>query len=80
MRGRTPTADRGAELVHPPHTLEQGYSHLYSIPQPQHPHGRGGAAKRVALAFRDEDDHAADAAAVCLLLRSGDRLRAASSL
>ena len=46
----------------PPHTLEPGYSHLYSIPPPQHQRAR------VTLAFRD--------GAVCeLLLRSGDRLR-----
>ena len=48
----------------PPHTLEPGYSHLYSIPPPQHQRAR------VTLAFRDGDS------AVCeLLLRSGDRLR-----
>ncbi len=41
-----PSADRSAALV-PPHTLEPGYSHLYSIPQQQH--GRGAAA-RVTLA------------------------------
>ncbi len=70
-----PSADRGAALV-PPHTLEPGYSHLYSIPKPQQQHGRGGAAARVTLAFRDDDDAAE--AAVCLLLRSGDRLRVAS--
>ena len=47
-----------------PHTLEPGYSHLYSIPPPQHQRAR------VTLAFRDGDS------AVCeLLLRSGDRLR-----
>ncbi len=69
-----PSAVCGATLV-PQHTLEPGYSHLYSIPQPQQQHGRGGAAARVTLAFRDDD--AADAA-VCLLLRSGDRLRVAS--
>jgi hypothetical protein len=66
-------ADRGAALA-PQHTLEQGYSHIYSIPQPQHQHGRGGAAARVTLAFRDDDDDAA----VCLLLCSGDRLRVVS--
>jgi hypothetical protein len=69
-----PSADRSAALV-PQHTLEPGYSRLHSIPQPQHQHGRGGAAARVTLAFRDDD--AADAA-VCLLLRSGDCLRVAS--
>jgi hypothetical protein len=69
-----PSADRGAALV-PQHTLEPSYSHLYSIPQQQH--GRG-AAERVTLAFCDDGD-AADAA-VCLLLRSCDRLRVASSL
>ena len=48
----------------PPHTLEPGYSHLYSIPPPQHQRAR------VTLAFRDGDS------GVCeLLLRSGDRLR-----
>jgi hypothetical protein len=52
-----------AALVQP-HTLEPGYSHLYSIPPPQHQRAR------VTLAFRDSDS------AVCeLLLRSGDRLR-----
>jgi hypothetical protein len=67
------SAYRGVALV-PPHTLEPGYSHLYSIPQQQQ-HWRGGAAARVTLAFRDD----AGDAAVCLLLRSGDRLRVASS-
>jgi hypothetical protein len=72
----------GAALV-PPHTLEPGYSHLYSIPPqlPQHPHyqGRGGAAARVTLAFSDNGDDDNDASAVWeLLLRSGDRLRVAS--
>ncbi len=53
-----------AALVQP-HTLEPGYSHLYSIPPPQHQRAR------VTLAFRDGDD-----SPVCeLLLRSGDRLR-----
>ncbi len=77
----SPADRRGAALV-PPHTLEPGYSHLYSIPQPpQHQHhGRGGVAARVTLAFRDNDhDHDNDGSAVCeLLLRSGDRLRVAS--
>ena len=50
----------------PPHTLEPGYSHLYSIPPPQHQRAR------VTLAFRDGDD---DSPACELLLRSGDRLR-----
>jgi hypothetical protein len=50
----------------PPHTLEPGYSHLYSIPPPQHQRAR------VTLAFRDGD---ADSAVCELLLRSGDRLR-----
>ena len=50
----------------PPHTLEPGYSHLYSIPPPQHQRAR------VTLAFRDGAD---DSAACELLLRSGDRLR-----
>jgi hypothetical protein len=68
-----PSADRSAALV-PQHTLEPGYSHLYSIPQQQH--GRGAAA-RVTLVFRDDDGDAADAA-VCPLLRSCDRLRVAS--
>jgi hypothetical protein len=68
-----PSADRSASLV-PPHTLEQGYSHLYSIPQQQQ-QGRRGAAARVTLAFRDTGD-----AAVCLLLHSCDRVRVASSL
>ncbi len=58
---------RGAALV-PPHTLEPGYSHLYSIPPPQHQHAR------VTLVFHDTNY-----SAVCeLLLRSGDRLRVAS--
>ncbi len=70
-------ADRlGAALV-PPHTLQPGYSHLYSIPPQQHQHyqARGSrAAARVTLAFRGDND-----SAVCeLLLRSGDRLRVAS--
>jgi hypothetical protein len=56
---------RGAALV-PPHTLEPGYSHLYSIPPPQHQHAR------VTLAFRDSDSPVCE-----LLLRSGDRLRVA---
>ncbi len=72
--GSLPADRRGAALV-PPHTLEPGYSHLYSIP-PQHQHHQGCgslAAARVTLAFRDNDG------AVCeLLLRSGDRLRVAS--
>ncbi len=43
------------------------YSHLYSIPPPQHQRAR------VTLAFRDSDE---SNSAVCeLLLRSGDRLR-----
>ncbi len=66
-----PSADCSAVLVQP-HTLEPGYSHLYSIPQQQH---RRGAAARVTLAFREDGD-----AAVCLLLCSGDRLRVACSL
>ncbi len=70
--GEEEDADRSAALV-PPHTLEPGCSHLYSTPQQQH--GRGAAA-RATLASRDDGD-AADAA-VCLLLRSGDRLRIAS--
>ncbi len=37
-----------AALVQP-HTLEPGYSHLYSIPPPQHQRAR------VTLAFRDGD-------------------------
>ncbi len=53
----------------PPHTLELGYSHLYSIPPPQHQRAR------VTLAFRDSDD--SDSAVCELLLRSGDRLRVA---
>ncbi len=72
--GSLPADRRGAALV-PPHTLEPGYSHLYSIPPQHHQHhGRGSpAAARVTLAFRDNDS------AVCeLLLRSGDRLRVAS--
>jgi hypothetical protein len=69
-----PSADSGTALV-PPHTLKPGYSHLYSIPQQQQ-HGRGGAAARVTLAFRDD----AGDGAVCLLLRSGDRLCVASFL
>ena len=52
-----------------PHTLEPGYSHLYSIPPPQHQRAR------VTLAFRDGDDNNSDSAACELLLRSGDRLR-----
>ncbi len=51
------------------HALEPGDSHLYFISQ----HER---AARVTLAFRDGND---DDAAVRLLLRSGDRLRVASS-
>jgi hypothetical protein len=70
-------ADRCAALV-PPHTLEPGYAHLYSIPQPPHQHWRGGAAARVTLAFRDNDDGDDDDAVCQLLLRSGDRLRVAS--
>ena len=58
---------RDAALV-PPHTLESGYSHLYSIPPPQHQRAR------VTLAFRDGDDNS-DSAVCELLLRSGDRLR-----
>ncbi len=69
-----PSSYRGAALV-PRHTLELGYSHLYSIPQPQQQHGRGGAAACVTLAFCNDDT--ADAA-VCLLLRSCYRLRVAS--
>ncbi len=47
-------ANRGSALV-PQHTLEPGYSHLYSIPQPSHQHyWRGGAAARVTLAFRNK--------------------------
>jgi hypothetical protein len=66
-------ANHAAALV-PQHALEPGYSHLYSIPQ----HEQGGcAAARFILAFRDGD---ANDTAVCLLLRSGDRLRVASSL
>ncbi len=42
---------RGAALV-PPHTLEQGYSHLYSIPPPHQQHAR------VTLAFRDTNNSA----------------------
>ncbi len=53
----------------PPHTLEPGYSHLYSIPPPQHQRAR------VTLAFRDSDD--SDSTVCELLLRSGDRLRVA---
>ena len=48
-----------------PHTLEPGYSHLYSIP----PHHKGA---RVTLTTWGEAD--ADAGAR-LLLRGGDRLR-----
>ncbi len=40
-----------------------------------HQHARWGAAARVTLAFRDNDD---DDDAVCLLLHSGDRLRVVS--
>ncbi len=69
-----PSAYRTAALA-PQHTLKQGYSHLYSIPQQQH--GRCGAAARVTLAFCNGDD---GNATVCLLLSSGDRLRVASSL
>jgi hypothetical protein len=53
----------------PPHTLEPGYSHLYSIPPPQHQRAC------VTLAFRDSDE--SDGAVCELLLRSGDRLRVA---
>ncbi len=57
-----------AALVQP-HTLEPGYSHLYSIPSPQHQRAR------VTLAFRDSADDNSDSAVCELLLRSGDRLR-----
>ncbi len=64
-----------------PHALEPGYSHLYSIPQQQNKRGGGGAAARVSLAFRDSDDDGGNNnnGTVRLLLRSGDRLRVASS-
>ena len=54
-----------ATTVLVPHTLEPGYSHLYSIP----PHHKGA---RVTLTTWGEAD--ADAGAR-LLLRGGDRLR-----
>ncbi len=63
-------ADHTAALV-PPHTLEPGYSHLYSIPQ--HERGGGGAAARVTHPFGDCD------AAVCLQGRRGGRRRGASA-
>jgi hypothetical protein len=44
-----------AALV-PPHTLEPGYSHLYSIPPPQHQRAR------VTLAFRDSANDNSDSA------------------
>jgi hypothetical protein len=70
--GEEVCADHAAALV-PLHALEPGYSHLYSIPL----HEQGGdAAARVTLAFRNGD---AGDSAVSLLLRSGDRLRVASS-
>ncbi len=72
-------ADRRGTVLVPQHTLEPGYSHLYSIPPqpPQHQHhGRGGVAARVTLAFRDNGDN--DGAVSELLLRSGDRLCVAS--
>jgi hypothetical protein len=52
------------------------YSKVHKAAVIRQLHGRGGAAARVTLAFRDNDDN--DDAMCELLLRSGDRLRVAS--